>query len=250
MASLSEKYRPRHFAGVVGQARAVKQVQVVLARGWGGRAWWISGASGTGKTTIANLIAEAGADPFFIEELDAQVLTPAKLAEVERSFAYRAMSDRPGKAYLVNEAHGLRKDAIRLLLVMLERLPEHVCIVFTTTNAGEMLFSDDGDAAPLVSRCTQIKLDNGPSTRKAMAIRAQKIARDQKIDGFDETVYVDAVDQCRGNLRMLLSKIESGAFVEDATQRRALRAELAAMPMETKANAKRRRELAELLDAA
>ena len=162
------------------------------------------------------------------------------------------MSGRPGKAFIVNEAQAMRVDGVNKLLVLLDtgRLPEHVCFIFTTTTQQGLLFGKDTDANALISRCTKIDLENGPSTRKAMAIRAKKIAMDQKIDGFDDDDYVDAIDQNRGNLRMLLSRIESGAFVEDATRRRAMRAELAAMPIETKQNAKRRRELAELLEAA
>ncbi len=40
------------------------------------------------------------------------------------------------KAVIVNESHGLRKDTIRQLLVLLERLPAHVVFVFTTTTDG------------------------------------------------------------------------------------------------------------------
>lgn len=250
MASLSEKYRPRHFAAVVGQAKAVKQVQAVLARGWGGRSFWLSGPSGVGKSSLAYIIAEVGADSFFVEELDAAKLTPAKLDKIEESMAYRAMSSKPGKCFIINEAQAMRVDTVNFLLVLLERLPEHVAFIFTTTTQQGLLFGKDTNADALISRCTEIRLENGPSTRKAMAIRAQKIARDQKIDGFEQADYLDAIDQYNGNLRMLFSRIESGAFVEDATRRRALRAELAAMPVETKANAKRRRELAELLEAA
>lgn len=242
--NLAESYRPRHFAGIAGQARAVAQIQTVLARGWGGRAWYISGPSGTGKTTIAHLIAAHGADPFYIEELDAQLMTPARLREVEGEMLYRAMSARPGKAYIVNEAHGLRQDAVRLLLVMLERLPEHVCFVFTTTAQQTGLFgSEEG---PLVSRCTQIDLEATEETQLAMAARAKKIAQAEGIDGLPDDVYRDALAQCRGNLRMLLQRIESGRFVEDANRRRELQSELAQLP-ECKATAKRRAEiLAEL----
>lgn len=249
MASLSEKYRPKHFAAVVGQNHAVAQIQKVLARGWGGRSWWIAGASGTGKSTLAYIIAQEGADPFYIEELDAQLLTPARLKDVEDESRYTAMSAKRGKAYIVNEAHGLRKDTIRLLLVMLERLPSHVVFCFTTTTTGQQfLFSDDGDAAPLISRCTHVKLENGEETRKAMASRAEKIAKAEGIDGVATSYYLESVDQCRGNLRMLLSRIESGSFVDDAHQRGEWRRELTALADGKGKHAeKRRAELTELL---
>ena len=59
-----------------------------------------------------------------------------------------------GRAYIVNEAHGLRKDVIRQLLVVLERIPPHSLWIFTTTIEGqEAIFEDYDDASPLLSRC-------------------------------------------------------------------------------------------------
>jgi len=65
---LYEKYRPKKLGGVLGQSKAVKKIERLLERGWGGRAYWISGASGTGKTTLARIIAAHGADDWFIDE--------------------------------------------------------------------------------------------------------------------------------------------------------------------------------------
>ena len=77
-----------------------------------------------------------------------------------------------GRAYLINEAHGLSRPSIRQLLVLLERLPSHVIFVFTTTNEGvEDLFEEKIDAHPLLSRCQEIKLArrnlSEPSCRKS-----------------------------------------------------------------------------------
>ena len=61
---LHEQYRPTTWGGVVGQDEAVKRFRTIAKRGVGGRAFWIAGPSGTGKTTIARLIAAEIADPF------------------------------------------------------------------------------------------------------------------------------------------------------------------------------------------
>jgi len=49
---------------VVGQDNTLKRIEVLRRRGLSGRAYWLSGQSGTGKTTIARLIAAEIADDF------------------------------------------------------------------------------------------------------------------------------------------------------------------------------------------
>jgi len=111
----------------------VRCVRRVLERGWGGRAGWIVGASGTGKTTVAKLIAVEGASEYATEELDAGSLTPAKLRELKRQWAMRPLpvNGLAGWAFIVNECHKLRRDTVTALLDVLESLPDYVCCVFT-----------------------------------------------------------------------------------------------------------------------
>ena len=71
MKTLHEQYRPSTFADVVGQDKAIARFRTVANRGIGGRCFWITGKSGTGKTTIARLVARELADPFCIEETNA-----------------------------------------------------------------------------------------------------------------------------------------------------------------------------------
>jgi hypothetical protein len=99
----------------------VGRVHDLAKRGLSGRAYRISGQSRTGKTTIARLIAAEVADGFGIEEVDASALTVARLQELEREMQIRGRGERGSRAYIINEAHGLCKDVIRQLLVMLER---------------------------------------------------------------------------------------------------------------------------------
>lgn len=60
MKPLYEAHRPQSWDEVVGQDKAVSKLLALKERvGLAGRAYWISGQSGTGKTTIARLIAAA-----------------------------------------------------------------------------------------------------------------------------------------------------------------------------------------------
>ncbi len=80
---LHEKYRPQSFDCVVGQSKAINTIKHISERyGLGGRAFWISGKSGTGKTTIARLIAKEIADDWFVAEMDAGPLSVSDLIQM------------------------------------------------------------------------------------------------------------------------------------------------------------------------
>ena len=211
---LYEKYRPQTFADVVGQAKAVERIEKILTRGWGGRAFWISGASGTGKTTLARIIAGMGADELCVREYDsADALTMQSLDDIDREQNLYGWG-KGGRAYVVNESHGLRALTVRRLLGMLERIPDHVVWIFTTTKEGEQkLFDDMIDASPLLSRCTEIRLTN-QGLCKPFASRAAQIAREENLNGRPDSAYESLAKACKNNMRMMLQKIAAGEMID------------------------------------
>lgn len=215
---LSEQYRPKTFSEVCGQDKAIEKIQRNIERQGVYSAWWISGKTGQGKTTIARILAGMAAHPFYTVETNGDDVSADKLREWVQDWNLTTLYQPQGHALIVNEAHGLRKPIVRRLLDLLETLPARTVVIFTTTKQNQADFFDDaktGDAKPLLDRCIRIELQSN-GFAAAMAPRLREIATKEGLNGRDLEAYVELMHDKRtvkGSARRALDEIADGRMV-------------------------------------
>lgn len=213
MPQLFELCRPKTLAGIVGQSKAVKVAQSIMDRGAGGQSILISGPSGTGKSTLARIIAESVADSCMIVETVGADVSADWLRNIaaNRQFGW----GKGGRAYIVEECHSLSSHARDRLNLMLEQIPDHVVWLFTTTNVGEdRLFGDDVNGVAFGSRCVKIGLTN-QGTAGPFAELLHDIAVRHGLNGCPnaEAKAMKIVRDCKGNMRAAIQEVAAGAMI-------------------------------------
>lgn len=222
MATLTERMRPKTFTDVVGQDEALDRIGFVSkTSGLQGQVFLLTGLSGTGKTTIARLIANkvACGEHTCITEIDAIDVTLDLLRQWERDCQYTPLFGS-AYCYVINEVHNLGTKSISRLQTTLE--DPNVCKnstwVFTTTSQGQQrMFDTKFDALPFLSRAHHIELSKNEKTISAFAQRAHDIALECGCGEKPIEFYVDLVFKCGGNLRKVIKEIESGHTLLEAT---------------------------------
>ena len=209
---LYERYRPQTFDDFIGQEKIIKQVRALLQRPtWDRDAFWFQGPSGTGKTTLAWIIArQLIQSDFAVIEYDGDEINKGLMETIKHDL-YLAPMGGGWKVYIINEAHAMTRQAVQVWLTLLERLPENRLVVFTTTeDISDDLFGDFGH--PLMSRCKVFKFTN-QGLAQDMAARARRIAQDEQLDGKPESAYLNLVRDCKNNMRHVLQRIDAGEML-------------------------------------
>ena len=137
--ALYRKYRPKSFKDVAGQDHIVKVLEGAIELGNISHAYLFSGSRGTGKTSVARIVAtELGTSANDLYEMDAASNRGIDDVRNIRESVYTLPFDSKYKVYIIDEAHMLTKDAWNAFLKTLEEPPEHVIFILATTEHGKL----------------------------------------------------------------------------------------------------------------
>jgi DNA polymerase-3 subunit gamma/tau len=137
--ALHTLYRPQTFDQVVGQTAVITSLKNVIKRR-GAQAYLFCGPAGTGKTTLARIVAsELGCAQNSIMEIDAATFTGIDaMRQVQETVQYKPFGKSEHRAVLIDEIHRLSRNAFDSLLKIVEEPPAHVTWLFATTEVNKV----------------------------------------------------------------------------------------------------------------
>jgi len=232
--SLYRRHRPRNFADVVGQEHVVRTLTNAVTQGNVHHAYLFVGSRGTGKTSMAKILAaclncEQGptAEPcgvcdsclaiqqagsMDVIEMDgASHNSVDDIRELRESVAYAPVSGR-SKVYIIDEAQMLTPQAWNAFLKTLEEPPPNTIFVLATTEPQKILDT-------VVDRCH--RFDFGRPTVEQLTVVLARVAQSESIEISPDALALIArhatgsFRDALGTLEQLVTYTGSSIAVED-----------------------------------
>ncbi|GAB4504072.1 MAG: hypothetical protein Fur0043_10650 [Anaerolineales bacterium] len=219
--ALYRKWRPRQWDEVVGQEHILQTLTNAVRAGRVGHAYLFAGPRGTGKTSVARILAKAVnclyEDPAqrpcnkcdhcvavnenrFLDliEIDAASNTSVDDVRDLRDKINFAPTQGKYKIYIIDEVHMLSTAAFNALLKTLEEPPPHAIFVLATTEIHKI-------PATVLSRCQRHEFRRVPVDE--IVAQLKRIAGQENIQADDDALTLIA-RQASGGLRDAISLLD------------------------------------------
>lgn len=204
MNNLAEIMRPKTLDEVIGNKHITDPLKRQLADGKLSQTILLTGPSGTGKTTIANILAN---------ELEAEVLRVdcgsdggvERARQVVESARLSSLFG-PKKAYLLDEAHQLTPQAQSALLETLEVLNPGVHFILMTT---------DPDKLMNTIRTRAVRYQTHPASNEDVGVAVNRVLDKYKLEVEDKRDFWEVIRQAGGSLRAVYTILEKVITASD-----------------------------------
>lgn len=144
--ALYRKYRSKSLSDIIGQDHITKTLGNALKSGKINHAYLFTGPRGTGKTSVARILAHQINDLPYTDEsihLDIIEIDAASNRRIDdirelRDKVHSAPSSAKYKVYIIDEVHMLTNESFNALLKTLEEPPAHVIFILATTEVHKL----------------------------------------------------------------------------------------------------------------
>lgn len=211
--SLFTKHRPKNFSEMVGNKHIITSVKALTEKKDVPHSWLFTGMSGSGKTTIARIIAKnLGASSSGIFEINSADLTGVdSVRDIAKQCRYKV----PGSSvsvFIFDECHQWSSSSQNAILKVLEDAPAHAYFILATTDPRKLL-------GTIRTRCEEFKFD--PVGLEDLADLILRVAQKENIELLDD-IILEIAENAAGSPRLALNMLEKCSSIKDIESARKL----------------------------